>query len=163
MSTRANALASRLEQGVQELVEFAQGLSPAEWQTICPNEKRSVGVLVHHVASAFPVEVDLIQQLASGKAIEGVSWDMVDQMNAEHADAQANCSKTETLALLQKNSAAAATAIRALSDAQLDKAAPISLNWDTPLTTQFFIEDHPVSHSFAHLDSIRAALNGKSS
>jgi hypothetical protein len=48
--------------------------------------------------------------------------------------------------------------IRGLSDEQLDRASPISLNWDAPLTTQFFIEDHPLSHSFRHLSSIRAAL-----
>ena len=88
MSSRANTLADRLEKGANQLLAFAEGLSKAEWQTLCPNEKRSIGVLVHHVASAYLVEVDLIQGLASGKAIEGVSWDMVDQMNAEHADTQ---------------------------------------------------------------------------
>ena len=149
MSTRANALADRLEEGAQKLKAFSEGLSQAEWESICPNEKRSVGVLVHHVASAYPVEVELFQALASGKAIEGVTWDMVDQMNADHADSQGNCSKAETLELLQKNSTAAADAVRALSDEQLDKASPISLNWDAPLTTQYFIEDHPIAHNLS--------------
>jgi len=35
-----------------------------------------------------------------------------------------------------------AAAIRALSDAQLDQAAPVSLNSDAPLTCQFMLEDH---------------------
>ena len=134
MSRRSNALADRLESGAQQLMEFAKGLSQAEWDTVCSNEERTVGVLVHHVASAYPVEVDLIQTLASGKVIEGVTWEMVDQMNAGHADSQAGCSKVETLALLQKNSAAAADVIRGLSDEELDKASPVSLNWDAPLT-----------------------------
>jgi len=151
MSTRANELADRLEKGANQLLAFANGLSQAEWQTICPNEKRPIGVLVHHVASSYLVEMDLIQALASGKAIEGVTWNMVDQMNSKHADIHANCSKTETLKLIKENSALAADAVRALSDEQLDKAAPISLNWDAPLTTQYFIEDHPISHSYAHL------------
>ena len=56
-------------------------------------------------------------------------------------------------------STAAADAVRGLSDEALDKASPISLNWDAPLTTQFFIEDHPISHPYLHLNSIRAALN----
>lgn len=85
---------------------------------------------------------------------------MVDQMNSEHADTQANCSKTETLKLIKENSALAADAVRALSDEQLDKGAPISLNWDAPLTTQYFIEDHPISHSYAHLTSICVTING---
>ena len=159
MSTRANELANRLEKGANQLLAFAEGLSQAEWETICPTEKRSIGVLVHHVASAYLVEVDLIRDLASSKAIEGVSWDMVDQMNAEHADTQASCSKTETLELLKQNSALAAGAVRALSDEQLDKVSPISLNWNAPLTTQYFIEEHPISHSYAHLASIRTTLN----
>jgi len=159
MSTRANALADRLEQGAAQLASYAEGLSDAEWGTICPNEQRPVGVLIHHVASAYPVEVDLIQVLASGKAVEGVSWDMVDQMNADHADSHLTCSKAETLELLKVNSTAAAKVVRALSDQQLDKAAPISLNWDAPLTTQYFIEDHPIGHPFAHVASVRAQLN----
>ena len=159
MSRRANELANRIEDGAQLLMAFAEGLSQAEWETVCPNEARSVGVLVHHVASAYPVEVQLIQGLAAGKVIAGVTWEMVDQGNADHAEVQAGCSKAETLALLQQNSAAAAKAVRGLSDEALDKVSPISLNWDAPLTTQYFIEEHPISHPYAHLSSIRAALN----
>jgi hypothetical protein len=160
MSTRANKLADRLEKGANRLLAFSEGLSQSDWEAICPNEKRSVGVLVHHVASAYLVEVDLIQALADGKAIEGVTWDMVDQMNSEHADTQVNCSKSDTQELLKHNSAFAADAVRALSDEQLDKAAPISLNWGAPLTTQYFIEEHPISHSYAHLVSICAIIDG---
>jgi hypothetical protein len=159
MSTRANALADRLLLGARKLKDYAEGLSDAAWVTMCPNEQRPVGVMVHHVASMFPVELDLIQVLASGKAIEGVTWDMVDGINAEHAGSQINCSKAETLALFDENSQAIAEVIRALSDEQLNLASPISLNADAPLTTQYFIEDHAVSHSFVHLASIQTALN----
>jgi|AutmiccommuBRH23_1029490.scaffolds.fasta_scaffold01928_7 hypothetical protein len=159
MSIRADLLADRIENGANQLIAFAEKLSQAEWQTICPSEERSIGVLIHHVASSYPVEMNLIQVLASGKAIEGVTWDMVDQMNSEHANTQANCSQTETLTLLKENSSLAANAVRSLSDKQLDFAAPISLNRDAPLTTQYFIEEHPISHTYAHLASIRAVIN----
>jgi hypothetical protein len=49
-------------------------------------------------------------------------------------------------------------AIRGLEDAQLDRAAPISLNADAPLTCQFFLEDHAVRHSYHHTAAIRRAL-----
>ena len=163
MSARAQALADRVEHGAHELMAFIKGCSEAEWQTLSPDEGRTVGVLAHHVASAYPVEMDLVKVLASGKAISGVTWEMVDQMNAEHSQEQANCTRKEVLELLQRNSASAAKIIRELSDEQLDSAAPISLNSDAPLTTQYFIEEHPVSHSFHHLASIRAAINGNSS
>ena len=162
MNTRAQTLAERVERGAKELITFVEGCSLAEWQTPIPSDGRTVGVLAHHVASAYLVEIDLVETLASGEAIAGVSWQMVDQMNAEHAQAHANCTREETLALLRQNSAAAANAIQQLSDKQLDKAAPISLNWDAPLTTQYFIEEHPISHPSRHLMDIRAAINGRS-
>jgi hypothetical protein len=34
----------------------------------------------------------------------------------------------------------------------------VSLNSDAPLTCQFFLEDHPVRHSYHHLAAIRRAL-----
>jgi len=151
MSKRAEALAQRVAQGHQELVASVKGCSEAQWQTCLPDEDRSVGVLVHHIASALPVEIDLVKALASGKPITGVTLDMVDQMNAHRG-------KDETLKLLKHNSEMAIAAIRALSDKELDRAAPVSLHADAPLTTQYFIEDHPLAHSFHHLAAIRAAI-----
>ena len=161
MGMRAHALAERIEQGAQALATLAEGLSDNEWQTIVPDEGRPVGVIIHHVASMYPVEVDLARTLASGKAIAGVTGEAVDQMNAEHADVNAVAGKQETLELLRQNSKAAAEAIRGFTDEELDRAATVSLNADAPLTTQFFIEDHALSHSFHHLASIQTALNGQ--
>ena len=158
MSQRANALAERIQQGAQALAALAEGLDGNQWQTIIPDEGRSVGVLVHHVANMYPIEVDLARSLASGKPIEGVTLEIVDQMNAEHAQANATVSQEEALELLSRNSRAAADAIRQLSDEELDRAAPVSLNAEASLTAQFFIEDHALRHSFHHLASIRTAL-----
>ena len=158
MSKRAEALAQRVAQGHQELVASVKGCSEAQWQTCLPDEDRSVGVVVHHIASALPVEIDLVKALASGKPITGVTLDMVDQMNAQHAGEHAHRGKDETLKLLKHNSEMAIAAIRALSDKELDRAAPVSLHADAPLTTQYFIEDHPLAHSFHHLAAIRAAI-----
>jgi hypothetical protein len=82
----------------------------------------------------------------------------VHDINAKHAKEHDGVTKAAALDLLQRNSAAAAAAIRALSDAQLDEAAPVSLNSDAPLTCQFFLEDHAVRHSYHHLAKIRATL-----
>jgi hypothetical protein len=159
MGTRAEALAGRIEQGAQALATFAETLSDAEWQTAVPDERRTIGVLVHHVASVYPIEVDLAAALAAGKAVAGVTWDAVAQMNAQHAQEHAGVSKQEALALLRQNSTAAAARVRALTDGELDSAASVSLNADAPLTAQFIIEDHALRHSFHHLANIRAALS----
>lgn len=158
MSARANALAERLEQGAAALASFASTLTDAEWQTRVPKDGRKVGVMVHHVASVYPLEIQLAQTLASGKPIAGVTWDAVHEMNAGHARDHDAVTKEATLDLLERNSAAAAAAIRAFSDEELDQAATISLNADAPLTCQFMLEDHAVRHSYHHLARIRGAM-----
>jgi hypothetical protein len=158
MSQRTNALADRLEQGASALATFASALTDAEWHTRVPKDGRKVGVIVHHVASMYPLEIQLAQTLARGEPVTGVTWDVVDEMNAGHAREHDAVTKEAALDLLRRNSAAAAAAIRALSDEELDRAAPVSLNSDAPLTCQFMLEDHAVRHSYHHLARIRAAL-----
>ena len=155
---RSEALAARLEAGARALAACAASLSEAEWQTRVPKDRRKVGVVVHHVASVYPIEIQLAQVLAAGKPVTDVTWDAVHAMNADHAKANDSVTKEAALDLLARNSAAAAAAIRALSDAELDNAAPLSLNSDAPLTCQFMLEDHAVRHSYHHLARIRAAL-----
>ncbi len=158
MSKRANTLAERIEQGAEALATFVEGLSDAEWQTVVPNDQRTVSVLVHHVASVYPLEIKLARQLASGKPIAGVTGDAVDRMNAQHAEEHPTVSKQETIQLLRENSKSAAGRVREFTDEELDNAATVSLNADAPLTAQFLIEDHALRHSFHHLANIRAAL-----
>ena len=88
----------------------------------------------------------------------GVTKAVIDDMNAGHAREHDGATKEAALALLRQNSAAAAAAIRALSDEELDRAVTVSLYADAPLTCQFFLEDHAVRHSYHHLARIRAAL-----
>jgi hypothetical protein len=158
VSRRADALAKRLEQGARELEAFAQSLSDVEWQIKVPKDGRTVGVMVHHVASVYPLEIQIAQSVAGGKAVTGVTWDDVAKMNAEHAQKHASIGQREALELLRQNSKAAAEAVRAFSDEQLDAAAAVSLNSDAPLTAQFVIEDHALRHSFHHLARIRGAV-----
>jgi DinB family protein len=158
MSTRANALAERLEQGARALASFARTLTDAEWNGRVPGDGRKIGVVVHHVASMYPIEIELAQTLAAGQPVVGVTWDVVDGINATHAREHDGVTLEEALELLRRNSAAAAAAIRALDDEALDRAAPVSLNADAPLTCQFFLEDHAVRHSYHHLAKIRGAV-----
>ncbi len=161
MSTRADILASRIELGAQALAAFADGLSDAEWQTIVPNEGRSVGVLVHHVASVYPGEIEGARQIARGQPLIGVTEEAVDAGNAHHAQAHPNVDQKETIALLRRNSQNAADQVRQFTDEDLDRAATVSLYSDAILTAQFAIEDHALRHSVHHLAGIRAALHVK--
>lgn len=158
MTKRSYELARRLELGALALEAFASSLTEFEWQSRVPGDGRKIGVIVHHVATVYPIEIQLAQTLAKGQPIEGVTGDFVNKMNAAHAKEFEGVSKEDTLELLRKNSAAAASAIRAFTDDQLDQAAPVSLNANALLTCQFIVEDHAVRHSYHHLARIRAAL-----
>jgi hypothetical protein len=158
VNPRAQALADRLERGADALAALASELSDAEWTTPLPKDGRPVGIVINHVASVYPVEIHLAQILAEGNPVTGVTWDVVHGMNAAHARENEGVTKEATLTLLRGNSAAAAAAIRALSDEQLDRAAFVSMYADAPLTCQFMLEDHAVRHSYHHLAAIRAAV-----
>lgn len=158
-SKRANELANRIIQGANALEKFTTGLSDSEWQTPVKGDGRTIGVVVHHVASSYPIEIELARLLASGKAITEVTMDAVDQMNASHAREFNAVTKQEAMELLILNSKKAADKVRAFTDTELDNSETVSLNADAPLTTQFFIEDHALRHSFHHLAKIRETLN----
>jgi hypothetical protein len=85
-----------------------------------------------------------------------VTWNVVHQLNADHARKHDAVTRDDALDLLWRNATAAASAIRALTDEELDRAAPVSLNADAPLTCQFMLEDHAVRHSYHHLERLRA-------
>jgi hypothetical protein len=157
-SRLAEALADRLEQGARALAAFAGGLTDAEWHTRLPHDGRMLGVVVHHVASVYPVEIELAMTIAQGRPVVGVTMDDIHQMNARHAADYGSVTKEAAIDLLRQNSAAASAAIRALSDEQLAQAAPVSLYDDAPLTCQFVLEDHAVRHSYHHLAGMQRAV-----
>lgn len=161
MSHRADALAEHLEAGVNELVSYLRNLTEAQWYLRC-TDGRTVGVAAHHVAHVYPIEIEAAQVIARGEPFMHVTWDDIAALNARHLEEFKSVGKVATLELLVKNSRDAAEAIRALSDRELDRAAPFSLSYGAIVTAQFVVEDHAVRHAWHHLARIRAAVTGSS-
>ena len=158
-NSRGESLAARIEEGAAGLAAFAEGLCDAEWHTpISATDRRTVGVIVHPVASMYPIEIDLARAVAAGKSVSNVTWEAVAQLNAKHAYDNAEVSKSAAVQLLRRNSREAAAVVRDFSDEELDKTAPFSLSFGAPMTAQFVIEDHAMRHSWHHLAAIRKAL-----
>lgn len=109
------------EAGAAALAAFTATLSKNEWQMRLPRDTRKIGVVVHHVASVYPIEIQRARLLADGKPIMGVTWDGIVAMNREHSQENDGVVKDSALALLEANSAAAAAAICAFSDEDLDR------------------------------------------
>ena len=158
MSERSDALADRLEQGAEALANFAASLTEEEWQIRTPKDGRKIGVIVNHVAIVYPLEIQFAQTVARGEAVTDLTMEVINKMNAEHASENDGITKEQALELLRQNSAAAATAIRALSDEELDQAVPVSLYGGATVTCQFVLEDHAVRHSYHHLSRLKLAL-----
>lgn len=158
-SRRAERLADRILQGADGLAAFAEGLSDAEWQIpVSATDRRTVGVIVHHVASMYPIEIEAARAMARGRSVD-VTWEAIAELNAKHARENTEVTKAATLELLRRNSAEAAASVRTFSDEELDLAEPFSLSYGAPVTTQFVIEDHALRHSWHHLARIRKALD----
>ena len=117
MSKRSESLAARIEEGAKGLASFAEKLSDAEWRKpmVTGNDRRTVGVVVHHVASVYPIEVDLAKTIGRRQGRKDVTWEAVAEH--ERKARQRQCVGDEghqALGLLRKNSKAAADAVRAL-------------------------------------------------
>lgn len=157
-SRRAELLASRIEEGAAKLAAFVQRLSEAQWrQPVSPTDRRPVGVVVHHVAYVYPIEIEAARAIASGQAVE-TAWPAIAQLNARHAAENAGVTRAAALEILARNSREAAAAVRAFTDEQLDRAASFGLSDGAPVTAQFVIEDHAMRHAWHHLAKIREAV-----
>jgi hypothetical protein len=156
---RAELLADRIEEGAAGLAAFAEGLSELEWRTpVSGSDRRPVGVIVHHVASVYPIEIDLARAIARGNAVTDVTWEVVAELNGKHAQENTAVTKAAAVELLRRKSREAAAAVRAFTDDELDQAAPFSLSFGAPVTAQFVIEDHALRHSWHHFARIRKVL-----
>lgn len=156
MNERAQALADQVAQASQALLAAVRRCAEAEWQQPSQGDGRTIGVLVHHVASTHAGIIALAQQVAAGQALPPLTWEMTHQINADHAREHANCAMSETLGLFQRNSAAAADAIRDMSDAQLDRTSTWPV--DGAVSVQRLIELHLIDHAREHLATITATL-----
>lgn len=159
MGKRGQALADRFEQANKEMTTTVERCSDAQWKTKTSGETWSVGVVAHHVAEGHGAIAGLIQKIATGQPLPPLTMDMLHQMNAAHAKQHANCTKEETLALLRKNGATAASTVRGLSDEQLDRSAPVL--GGPPMTAQQMVERVLIGHIQEHHGSIRATVSGK--
>ena len=157
MGERAEALARRFEQANNDVIAAVEGLSDGQWKALNKDAGWSVGVTAHHVAVSHPALIGLIQAIGSGQPLPPLTADMRDHGNAQHAQQFADCTKQETLGMLRANGAAAAAAVRGLSDEQLDRTGSMPAFGDAPISAQQVIERILIGHPGMHLASIQAA------
>jgi hypothetical protein len=160
MSDRAATLAAAFERANDDLIAALEGCSADRARRVCEEEGWAVTVAAHHVAVNHPRIVQLVQLIANGQPVPPITREMIDAGNAQHAQECANVSREETLELLRREGKAAADGVRALSDEQLDRTAPIAFAGGAPWRAADVIERVLIGHPTTHGQSIRAAVAG---
>ncbi len=157
MGAKSEALAEQFEGKVQEVIATLRKLSDADWKKITEAEKWSVGVTAHHLAGSLGAVAGIVSGLASGQFRGHFTRAKLDEMNTAHAKEHANCSRSETIGLLKKGAAAAATVLRGLSDNQLARTGTVFADVP-PMTVEQLVTGGLIDHINEHFGSIRKTV-----
>src|SRR5262245_53478432 len=157
MGARSEALAKQFEAKVQEAQAVLEQLSAADWNRVTAAERWTVGVTAHHLASGLEPVAGIVSMIASGQSRSTFTRAMLDELNARHAQEHAHCTKSETIALLQRGAVAAAAVVRGLHDDQLAKSGTVFTD-APPMTAEQLIIGGLIGHIDAHFGSIRKAV-----
>ncbi len=156
MGTKSDVLVKQLEAKVREAMATLEKLSDADWKKVTEAEKWAVGVTAHHLAGSLEPIAKMVKAVAAGESLEFTN-DMLNEMNAKHAQDYANCTKAETMELLRKGAEVAAAVVRGLSDDQLAKSA-IVFQGAPPMTAEQLLAVALLEHIEEHFGSIRKTV-----
>ena len=156
-SAAARALAWRFAEANRALIQDLEQCTPDQWRAICPDTGWSVAVQAHHLAVEHAYIAGLLKQIADDNPPELKTMDDVDEVNARHADAFANVSRSETVTLLRENGAVAFETYRRLSDDQLAHEAALLVG-APPSTVRGLIEYIGIGEILRHGQAIREAI-----
>ena len=159
MGAKGEAYAKQFETKVEEATALLEKLSDADWKKTTAAEKWPVGVTAHHIARSYEAVTHIIKTIAAGQALPHFTPQMLDEMNAQHAKEFAGCTKPETIALHKKGAAAAATAVRGLSDAELAKTGTVFAGMPA-MTAEDMVKRALLGHVDEHFGSIRKTIGG---
>jgi hypothetical protein len=158
MSARATQLADQTDDVIAQTIAFVEGVPDAKWTAFCEPEQCTVAALASHIAgSATGVLNFLVKPVVEGAPLPPITPDQIHAGNAENARKNAQRAKSDVVAELQANGAAASAYVRGLSDDQLQRSAVLFFSPD-PVTADFIIENVIVNHSLGHLESMRASV-----
>ena len=160
MEQRVAGLADQFEAVHREVVTFCQALSSSDWETYVPNEERTVGVLIQHIAIGYGAEAGLIRAIVNGQPLPAIyaSWDALNAMNARDAVALRSGTQAEALQLLDLHASETSQFLRTLTDDDLGKSQPLGIRDGELWTVERVIRTIVLGHPRWHMASIRSTL-----
>lgn len=165
MGSHVDELADQFEAVHHEVVAFCETLSDDDWAMLVPNEQRTAGVLMQHIALGYTAEAALIRAIISGQPLPAIYNDraVLDRVNAENAIELLPGTKDEALVSLDRHARRTTRFLRGLSDDDLAKSQPIGLFGEAEWTVEALITRIILGHPRSHMESIRQALTAPAS
>lgn len=157
MGERVEELASRFETINNDVISFVESCSDADWQKRTAEEAWPVGVVARHIAVSHAPLAGIAKLLATSQPVPGITMDMANHNNAEHAQQHADCTKAEVIEMLREHGAAAANTVRSLRDEDLGNSAPVAL-FDRVMTAEQMIKNVLIWHARSHLQNMKDAV-----
>jgi hypothetical protein len=113
------AYAADIDAARERMISFVSGCTVEEWHAApLDGDPRPVAVVVDHVADAYEYLAGWIRQIAAGQRVD-VNSDVVDALNARHAQAAAAVSKADVIGHLRRSGAAISGLVAGLGAAGL--------------------------------------------
>lgn len=154
MGAKGEMFAKQFEAKAEEAASLLETLSDADWKKTTTVEKWTVAATAHHLASSYEPITQIIKTIAAGQTLPHFTRQMLDEMNAQHAKQFAGCTKSETIALHKKGVAAAAAAVRGLSDAEFAKTGTVFTGMP-PMSAEEIVKGALLGHIDEHVGSMR--------
>ena len=152
--SQAEDLAKKFEDANAMVLASVEACGEAEWGATSGEEGWPAAVLAHHIAGGHQGISGMVTAIGAGGFEMPMTPEQLDGQNAEHAKEFAGVDKATVLDLARTNGAAAATALRAMSDAQLGESAEV---FGQPMTAAQVTENILIGHALGHLESFKAA------
>jgi hypothetical protein len=155
--SEVQALIEKMETAVDTVINAAEQFTPEQWQTIVPEEERSVGTVVHHIAYSIRPVADWVVDVAQGRELPPFTREALHQYNADHAGKNANPDQAATIALLREQKANLAQKVGSLNDEEIVRSVPFVLVGQD-VSGQKMVEWFTINHCHNHLKTIQEAL-----
>ena len=156
-SKRAAALAAAFRAENEALLALVTAMDENDWTADCPQEGRSVGVVVGHIAEGHLIIGGIVRAIAAARPLPVQAYRTVEQgaaLNTRQAQRLATKTRDDTLRTLRANAERMDRFIERLSDEDLQR----EIVGFPGLTLADEIERGLIGHLTVHAGAVRLAL-----
>ena len=158
MDTEIRELVDRFERATRAAVATTERCSEDQLLFVYPAERCTVVALACHIADSYALGADWLRKVLDREPLPPITMDTADQVNAQEFARNAYRTRREALERVTRHGNEAASVLRDLSDADLDRTSPFSLFGGPTTSVRELIERVLIADPESHLRSIRAAI-----